>query len=207
MKNEPLFKFIVAAGFAALVLAFASAARASDDKDITSTGSYTTSRGSSGTTSSSTLRSQGVVTRQGSWTNAAGRTGSWQSQATWDKDKKTASISGSATRPDGAKTTWQATRSRTAPGTISESGTITRENGKQSTFTATDTRVAPGSWDKQETITNADGKTLQRSVETAVADGKGTRKVTTTFPDGDTFTRNVTFARAPAQVPAPPASP
>ncbi len=205
MKNDPLFKVIVAAGFAALVLAFGSAARASDTKEITSTGTYTISQGASGTTSSATTRGQGVVTRQGSWTNAAGGTGTWQSKAVWDKDTKTATISGSATRPNGAKTSWQATATRTAPGSVSETGTVTRANGKQSTFTATDTRVAPGGWNRQETITTAGGKTIERDVETSVANGRGTRNVTTTLPGGNTITRNATFTRtdSPASAPAP----
>jgi hypothetical protein len=203
MKNEPLFKVVVAAGIAALILAFASPAHASDGKEITSTGTYTTSQGGSGTASSVTSRSQGVVNRQGSWTNAAGGTGTWQSQAVWDKDSKTAAISGSATRPNGVKTSWQATATRTAPGTISEKGTITHGNGKQSTFTSTDTKVAPGSWDKQETITTADGKTIGRTVDTSLAGGNGTRNVTTTLPDGSTLTRNVTFTRTVAPLPAP----
>jgi hypothetical protein len=207
MKNEPLFKVVVVAGLGALVLALASVAHASDPKEITSTGTYTTSKGATGTTSSVTTRSQGVVTRQGSWTNASGGTGTWQSQATWNKDAKTASISGSATRPDGAKTSWQATATRTAPGSISETGTVTRANGKQSTFAATDTRVGPGSWDKRETITTADGKTIGRNVETSVADGKGTRSVTTTLPGGDTLTRTESFTQVVSAAPATPTPP
>ncbi len=204
MKNEPLFKVVVAAGFGALVLAFASAAHASDAKEITTSGTYTTSQGGSGTCSSVTTRSDAVVSRQGSWTNAAGRTGTWQSQAIWNKDTGTATLTGSATRPNGAKTSWQATETRTAPGSISETGTVTHANGKQSTFTATDTRVTLESWNRRETITTAGGKTLERTVETAVADGKGTRIVTTTLPGGDILTRNATFTRTvspPAPVP------
>jgi hypothetical protein len=195
MKNEPLFKVVVAAGFAALVLAFASAAHAADTKEITTAGTFTSSQGASGTTSSVTTRGAGVVTRQGSWTNAAGGTGTWQSQSIWDKDTKTATITGSATRPNGSKTSWQATATRTAPGSISEAGTVTHANGKQSTFTSTSNRVGPGAWSKHETITTAGGKIIQRTVDTSVADGKGTRNVTTTLPDGDILTRNATFTR------------
>jgi hypothetical protein len=202
MKNEPLFKVIVAAGFAALVLAFASAAHAADGQQITRTGTYTTSKGGSGTDSSVTTRSQGVVTRKGSWTNAAGGVGTWQSQTTWDKDAKTATISGSATRPNGVTTSWQATATRTSPGVLSEKGTLIRGNGAQSTFAAIETKDGPGSWNKQETITTAGGKTIQRSAATSVADGKGTRTATTTLPDGSVITRNATFTRAVSLVPA-----
>jgi hypothetical protein len=207
MKNDPLFKLIVAAGIAALVLAFASPAHAADGKEISTTGTFTTSQGVSGTTSSVTTRAQGVVTRQGSWTNASGGTGTWQSQATWDKDSQTATVSGSATRPNGARTSWQATETRTAPGMVTEKGTFTRANGKQSTFTSTESRVSPGVWNKKETITTADGRTIDRTVDSSVANGKGTRTVTTTLPDGTTFTWNTSFTRTvsplPAAAPAP----
>ena len=68
MKNEPLFKIIAIAGLASVFLAFASAAHAAG-KEITRTGTYTTSRGGSGTMSSVTTRSNGVVSTQGTWTN------------------------------------------------------------------------------------------------------------------------------------------
>jgi hypothetical protein len=206
MKNEPLFKYVAAAGLAALVLAFAGSAHALDSGEVTRSGTYTTSRGASGTTSSVTTRSDGVVTRQGSWTNASGGKGTWQSQSTWDKETKTATITGSATRPNGATVSWQATATRTAPGLISEKGTITRANGKQSTFTGTRTRLAPGSWDKEETITTAGGATIHRSVTSTVAEGKGTRTVKTTLPDGTIVTKSETFTEdgpaAPSRAPA-----
>lgn len=207
MKNEPLFKVVVAAGLAALVLAFTNAAHASDGKEITRTGTYTTSEGGSGSASSVTTRSPRVVNRQGSWTNAAGGTGTWQSQTLWNKDTKTATVSGSATRPNGAKVSWQATETRTAPGAISEKGTLIRGNGQQSTFTATDTRVGPGTWDKQEVITTADGKTIDRTVDTSVANGKGTRTATTTLPDGRTVTREASFTQTLSTPPAPTPAP
>lgn len=206
MKNEPLHNLLVAAGLAALVIAFASSAHAADSRTIDRTSTYTTSLGGSGTSTSVTTRAEGVVTRQGAWTNAAGAKGSWQSKTTWDKDTQTATITGSATRPNGATTSWLATETRTGPGMFSEKGTLTRADGKQSTFVATKTRTAPGSWDKQETITTADGKTINRTVDTSVADGKGTRTATTTLPDGKTVTSNATFTQSSVQPPAAPAS-
>jgi hypothetical protein len=201
MENEPLFKIVAAAGLAALILAFASSAHAADATEITRTGTNTTSQGVSGTSSSVTSRSPGGANRQGSWTNAAGGTGTWQSETTWNKDTRTATITGSATKPDGAKTAWQATATRTAPGAVSEKGMITQANGRQSTFTATDSKVASGSWERRETITTADGKTIERNVETSVANGKGSRRVTTTLPDGRTLTRDATFTQTVSPAP------
>jgi len=207
MKNEPLFKFVAIAGLAGVVLSFAGGAPAGaagpTGREVTRTGTYTTSRGGSGTASSVTTRFPGVVNRQGSWTNAAGGTGKWQSQAAWDKSTGTASMTGSATRPDGAKTTWQATATRTAPGVLTEKGTITTAGGRQETFTATRTRLAPGNWEKKEVITAADGKTILRTVDILVANGRVTRSVTITLPGGATVTRNASFTRAVSPLPAP----
>lgn len=204
MKNEPLFKFIAIAGIASVFLAFASAAKAGEkERETTRTGSYTTSKGGSGTISSTTTRANGVVKKQGSWTNAAGGTGSWQSQTTWDKSTKTATVDGSATRPNGSSTTWQGTKAVTAPGTISGSGTITRPNGATASYQSTDTRVAPGTWDKNTVITNANGTTVDRSVQTTVSGTSGTRVETTTLPDGKTVTRDSSFTQTESTVPAP----
>ncbi len=204
MKNEPLFKLIAIAGIASVFLAFASAAHAGQrEKETTRTGSYTTSKGGSGTISSTTTRANGVVNKQGSWTNAAGGTGSWQSQTTWDKSTKTATVDGSATRPNGATTTWQGTKAVTAPGTISGSGTLTRANGTTATYQSTDTKAAPGTWDKSTVITNANGTTIDRSVQTTVSGSSGTRVETTTLPDGKTVTRDTSFTQTTVTAPNP----
>ena len=203
MKNEPLFKFVAIAGIASVFMAFASAAHADGGKAITRAGTYTTSRGGSGTMSTVTTRSNGVVSKQGSWTNASGGTGTWQSQANWNKASQTATVNGSATTPKGATTTWLGTEARTAPGTITERGTLTKANGTQATYSATNTKVAPGTWDKTEVITNANGTTTQRTVDTTVNGSSGTRTVTTTLPNGQTETRNASFTQTVAQIPAP----
>ena len=202
MKNEPLFKIIAIAGLASVFLAFASAAHAAG-KEITRTGTYTTSRGGSGTMSSVTTRSDGVVSRQGGWTNATGGKGSWQSQATWNKSTQTAAVSGSVTKPNGSTSSWQGTDVRTAPGTITGSGTITRSNGTQATYTMTDTKVAPGTWDKSEVVTNANGTTVDHKFTTAVSGTSGTRTATTTLPNGQTESRTTTFTQTVTSLPAP----
>jgi len=142
------------------------------------------------------------VQRKGTWTNAAGGTGTVQSQRNWNKATGTATISGSETRPNGKTSTWQGTAVRNGPGSVSASGTITTANGKQDTFTSTDTKVAPGTWDKQQVITTASGKTIDRSVDTTVADGKGTRTVTTTLPNGQVVTRDASFSQTTTQTPS-----
>ena len=197
MKNEPLLKFVGIATLTGLLLAFANAARASDAATSTRSGTYTTRQGSA-LTSTTTTRGNGTVTRQGTWTNAAGGTGTWQSQSVHDKATHTTTFSGSRRRPDGATTSWQGTAVRTAPGTVTLTGTVTGPNGKVATYTATRTRVSPGVWDEQRAITTADGKLIHRNILTCFADGKGTRTVTTVFPDGRTVTRTSAFTRGPA---------
>src|SRR5271170_4823676 len=129
MKTRSLFNLFSAAAVAGSVLALSNPARAADEPDKTTTttraGTYTTSKGGSGTASSVTTRSNGTVERKGTWTNAAGGTGTVQSQRTWNKANQTATFNGSATRPNGATTSWQGTAVRTAPGVITANGTIT----------------------------------------------------------------------------------
>src|SRR5579871_1380401 len=180
MKFSPHLLLVVFTAITGVAMAIATPAQAAGDQEtiIKRNGSYTTSKGGSGTTSSVTTRSNGSVQRNGNWTNAAGGTGSFQSQRTPNRATHSANFSGSVTRPDGKTSTYQGTAVRTAPGVVSSNGTITQANGKQDTFTATDTKVAPGTWDKQETITTANGKTIDRSVQTSISDGQGTRTVT-----------------------------
>jgi hypothetical protein len=207
MKNEPLFKFVTIAILAGVAIAFTSAARAEEGKEITRTGTYTDSRGGSGTTSSVTTRAQGEVTRKGQWTNAAGGTGNWQSQTNWNKATHTATANGSVTRPNGATSTWQGTAVRTAPGSISSKGTITLANGKTVTYAGTDTRTAPGTWDKSQVLTTSGGKTIDRTVDTTVSNGQGTRVVTTTLPSGQVETRDATFKQTTTSIAATPTPP
>jgi hypothetical protein len=203
MKPSALLNLFATAAIAASVPMLVSPAHAADDQTtVTRSGTYTNSKGGSGTASSVTTRSNGTVERKGTWTNAAGGTGSFQSQRTFNKATQTGTFSGSVTRPNGATTSYQGTAVRNAPGSISSKGTITLANGKQDTFTSTDTRVAPGSWAKQQVITTASGQTIDRSVDTTVSGGNGTRTVTTTLPSGQTLTRNANFTQTVSTAPA-----
>jgi len=203
MKNDPLFKFIAIAVIFSLVIAFTSAARAEETKQIDRSGSYTTSKGGSGTASSFTIRSQGSVTRSGTWTNAAGGTGNWQSQTQWNKGTQTGTTTGSVTRPSGATTTWQGNVTRNGPGSFSNQGTLTRANGNTATYSGTNTRVAPGAWDRNEVVTGANGKVTDRNVQTTVNGGQGTRVVTTSLPNGHVVTKDAAFDQTSA-TPTPP---
>jgi len=198
MKTEPLFPFLAATIIAGSLLAFATPAHAADQTEVTRKGTYTTSNGGSGTTSSTTTRSNGTVNRQGAWTNAAGGTGTWQSQRAWNPATQTATVNGSATRPNGTTASWQGTAVRTAPGSITDKGTITLSNGKTMTYSGTDTKQAPGTWDRQGVITTSSGKTIDRNVVTSVSAGQGARTATTTLPDGKTVTRNSSFTQTTA---------
>ena len=201
MKNDPLFPVVAAAILAGMLLAFATPARAADDTEVTRKGTYTTSSGASGTTSSTTTRGNGTVNRQGTWTNASGGTGTLQSQRTWIAANKTATVNGTVSRPEGTSATIQGTAVRTAPGAFTDTGTITLSNGKQITYSGTDTRQAPGTWDRQTAITTASGKTIDRNVVTSVSSGTGTRTATTTLSGGQTVTRNSSFTQTTEPAP------
>jgi hypothetical protein len=168
MKSDPLFPIIAAAILAGSLIALANPARAADDTQ---------------------------VTRKGTWTNAAGGTGNWQSQRTWNKATQTGTVSGTATRPNGTTASWQGTATRTAPGAIADKGTITLSNGKTYTYSGTDTKEAPGTWDRQNVITTPSGATIDRNVVTSVSGGNGTRTETTTLPSGQVVTRSSTFTQ------------
>ncbi|HEY1763728.1 MAG TPA: hypothetical protein VGF85_02315 [Opitutaceae bacterium] len=208
MKFSPQLLLVVFTAITGVAMAIATPAQAADDQEtiIKRNGSYSTSNGGSGTTSSVTTRSNGNVQRNGTWTNAAGGTGRFQSQRTHSRATRSAIVSGSVTRPNGKTSTYQGTAVRTAPGVVSSNGTITQANGKQDTLTATDTRLAPGTWLKQETITTADGKTIDRSVQTSVANAQGTRTVTSSLPDGRKVTQSAQFSQSPTTTPAPPSN-
>jgi hypothetical protein len=179
-------------------------ARAEDDAAVINrNGSYSTNNGATGTGSSTTTVTKGAASTKGSWTNAAGGKGTWQAQRNWNKSTQSGTFSGSATRPNGATSTWQGTSTRTAPGVVSSGGTITLANGKQETFKSTDTRVAPGSWDKQQVITTASGKTIDRTVDTTVSAGNGTWAAKSTLPDGQTVSSNASFSQAITPATAP----
>ena len=128
MKFSPHLLLVVFTAITGVAMAIATPAQAADDQEtiIKRNGSYTTSKGGSGTTSSVTTRSNGNVQRNGNWTNAAGGTGSFQSQRTYNRVTQSANVSGSVTRPNGKTSTYQGTAVRTAPGVVSSNGTIPR---------------------------------------------------------------------------------
>jgi hypothetical protein len=200
MKNDSYFKFICIPIIAGTLVAVAHAAPGGG-RLIQHTGTYQTSRGSSGSFASTTTRSGGVVSSQKTWTNQNGGTGTAQSQRVWSNGSAT--LSGSATGPAGRTTSWQGTAQKVAPGDIASQGTITKANGQVDTYTATDTRVSPGVWDKSEVITTPSGKTIDKSVDTSVADGQGNRSATVTGPNGGVFTSNAQFTQTVSPLPAP----
>lgn len=155
-------------------------------------GSYTTSTGASGTGSSTTTLSRGGASTKGVWTNAAGGKGAWQSQDKWNKATKSGTFSGTATRPNGATSTWQGTSTKTAPGVFTSGGTVTLANGKQVTFKGTETRTAPGTWSGQQVITSPAGKTVDRNINTTVSPGSLNSTATSTLPNGQTASSTLT---------------
>jgi hypothetical protein len=204
MKFHSLSKLPAAIAAAASIVILSATARSDDGSAVINrNGSYSTSLGASGTGSSSTTVSKGAASTKGSWTNAAGGKGTWLSKRNWNKSTQSGTFSGSATRPNGATSTWQGTSTRTAPGVFSSGGTITLANGKQETFKSTDTRVAPGTWDKQQVLTTANGKTIDRAVDTTVSGGNGTSTATSTLPDGQTVSSNASFTQTITPATAP----
>jgi hypothetical protein len=206
MKFHSLSILPASIAAAASLTILTAIARAEDDGAVINRkGSYSSSTGATGTGASTTTLTKGAASTKGSWTNAAGGKGTWQGQRNWNRATQSGTFSGSATRPNGATSTWQGTTTRTAPGVFSSGGTITLANGKQETFESTDTRVAPGTWDKQQVITTASGKTIDRTVDTTVSGGNGTWAAKSTLPNGQTvssnasFTQTVTTASAPSK--------
>jgi hypothetical protein len=204
MKNLSLFRRLAAIAAVASTALLSATSHAEDaGAVIDRKGSYSTSDGASGTGSSTTIISKGAANTRGTWTNAAGGKGTWLSEHNWNRSTKTGTFSGSATRPNGATSSWQGTSARTAPGVISSGGTITLANGKVQTFKSTDTRVAPGSWDKQQVITTASGKTIDRTVDTTASGGNVTAVALTTLPNGQTVSSNASFVQTVSPAPAP----
>jgi hypothetical protein len=194
MNSLVLSRLTAAAAAVAFAAMFNATARADDTGTVIERkGTYSNSLGGSGTGSSTTTLGKGVANTKGTWTNAAGKTGAWQGQRSWNRATQTGTFSGTATRPNGATSTWQGTSTRTAPGVISSGGTITLANGKQVTFKSTDTRTAPGTWDNQQVITTASGKTIDRTVNTTVSGGNGNSVATSTFPSGQTVSSSLSY--------------
>jgi hypothetical protein len=187
MKNEPLFKLLGVAMFASVILAFASAASAA-------------ARDGGGSDDATVSRSDGVVTRSGTRQTRQGPV-AWQTRRSWDPATRTATISGSKTLPDGRRTTWQATRVRTAKGAFDEKGVAVSADGRQSAFAATLTRVAPGVWEIRRTVTSADGKVTRQTITVTRSGGTVTRVALIVRPDGTTETRTTTRAARRAQGP------
>jgi hypothetical protein len=190
----------------ASITLLAAAARAEDTSPVIERkGTYSASNGASGTTSSATTLSKGAAQTRGTWTNAAGGTGNWQGQRTWNKANHTGAYSGTAARPNGATSSWQGTTTRTAPGVYSSGGTITLANGKQVIVKGTDTRTAPGVWQNQQVITTPAGKTIDRTVDTTLTPGNAASTATSMLPDGQTVSgsANLSVTQAVVQPPAP----
>jgi hypothetical protein len=203
MKLHSLSRLLAAITAVASIAVLPATARAEDGGAVINRkGTYSTSNGASGTGSSTTTVSKGAANTKGAWTNAAGGKGTWLSQRSWNKSTQSGAFSGSATRPNGATSTWQGTTARTAPGVFSSGGTITLANGQQETFKSTDTRVAPGTWDKQQVLTTASGKTIDRSVDTTFSGGSGTSTATSTLPNGQTVSSTASFTQIVSPAPA-----
>jgi hypothetical protein len=181
MKNEPLFKLIGAAMLAAVILAFATAAKAAEPAPA----GHALRDG----TTVTVRRSGGIETRTRSRSTPSGDQVVSESQRTWDKASRAATITGWSLRPDGTKLTFQKTVTRIAPGSFRETGTVTGPDGRQRSITATRTRVSPGMWQIQRTITDANGRTTEQTIMETRSRGLVTRMETIRHPDGSVTTR------------------
>lgn len=222
MTNSLSHKLVAACMLAAVILSYVSISSAAEPrpKTRTRTGTYQSSKGTSGTFSSSTTRTPGKEETNRTWTNQNGGTGTQQSEKTWDKSTGTGSYSGTTTRPDGKTTSREGTTTKMDDHTFQSQGTITRADGKtgtvQSTTTKTDTgrqtqgtvtrpggkqstidtqvTHTAGETNRSTTVTGPNGKSSERVVDTHLnGDGTGVRTIEVTKPDGTTESRSETF--------------
>lgn len=222
MTNSLSFKLVAACMLAAVILSFVNVTSAAEPRTKTRTrsGTYQTSKGDSGTFSSTTTRSPGHEESGRTWTNQNGGTGTRQSEKTWDKSTGTGTFSETTTRPDGKTTSREGTTTKTGDHTFQSQGTFTRAdgktgtvqstttktdagretqgtitgpNGKQSTFT-TEVTHSPGETNRSTVVTGPNGKTSERVVDTHLnGDGTGIRTIEVTKPDGTTESRTEAF--------------
>jgi hypothetical protein len=196
MKTISLSRLLAATAAWASIEMLSGTAHADDATAVISRkGAYSASDGASGTGSSTTTLSKGAAKTTGAWTNAAGGKGTWLNQRNWNRSTQSGTYSGSATRPNGATSTWQGTTTRTAPGVFSSGGTITLANGKQVIVKSTDTRVSPGNWTNQQVITTPSGQTIDRTVDSTVTPGNVTSTATSTLPNGQTVSSNASITQ------------
>jgi len=162
------------------------------------TGTYSDSKGNSGTTSSSTTRSPGSRQHTSTWTNQDGQTGSHTKDSTWDKTTETGSFSSNTTLINGKSSARQGTVTETAPNTYQIQGTNTGLNGKASTFDLNKTKTDTGST-TTGTITGPKGgvSTLNSAV-TKNSNGY-TKDTTITGPKGGQTTIETSKTKTPGE--------
>jgi hypothetical protein len=220
MKTSRLNSYLSATVLLGALLAFASPAQAK-----TRSGTYTTSRGKSGSLTQTTTRSAGQVDRSSSLTNQNGQTAAKNSTRTFNQSAGTSAYNSTATGFNGKTATVNSSSSTNSDGSISTNGsrtgfngktesfaatkvpgssttgTITGANGKTASFTSTPVKDSDG-LGHDATITGPNGQTASRDVYNQKnPDGSITRSVETTKPDGTTNTKTATLT--PVQPPTP----
>jgi len=123
-------------------------------------GSYSGSRGGSGTFQKNTSRSQGSVNKSSTWQNQKGQ-GSYQADKTWDKDSKKGTYSSTSTTAGGKVVSRSGEITKTENGGFSKTGQVTTAKGQEINVQKDIVKNEDGTFSKSATYTGADGKTLE----------------------------------------------
>ncbi len=158
------------------------------------TGSYTNARGNSGTFQSLRERSPGSASRSTTWQNSRGE-GVAESSRQWDAESGSYSRQRQVTGAAGAQATTQVQGQRNADGSYAMTGSRAGANGHSTDMTRTITPDGEGGASTTTTYARDDGKSLSVEKSLAKSDDGWSRSATVTSPDGRTGSHDVTWSR------------
>ena len=160
-------------GFGVMTAVILIAAVPAEAKGRQKSGSYSTSGGKSGTFQRSVNReSRGNVSKNTSWTNQDGQSGSKTRSRTWDKDSGTGTYERSFSGADGKERYASGTIAKTDTG-FTSTGTRTNASGETLDVNRTVTRNEDGTVSVNKVVTNDEGenRTVNKTV-TKTEDGR-----------------------------------
>jgi hypothetical protein len=181
MKTKNLLTSIL------LVAALCSAAQTSSAGSHVRSGSFSNSRGHSGTFTQTISHQPGQYSRI---TTADGKTATVDQ--TIARNGNTATLNGSRTGFEGKTSDWNKTITGNGNGTASVNGQHTRQNGNTVDTSSTVTKTADGHT-TAGTYSTGTGKSGNYSIDVVNADGAHTKTQTVTGADGKTVTQVVTL--------------
>jgi hypothetical protein len=128
-------------------------------RETSRSGSYSGSRGSSGTFEKNTSRSQGSVQKNSTWQNQKGQ-GSTDTKKTWNKESKKGTYSSTATTTAGKTVSRSGDIAKTENGGFSKTGQVTTSKGQEINVQKDIVKNEDGTYSKEAIYTGTDGKTL-----------------------------------------------